>query len=105
MSDLFESYMLIDILKRFSPEVTEKQLIEMKVITEDHILRYLPQARLGLLVGEVYTALTDIENQTGLEVIMRGLLPPHEKRKIEKLAMLSSNTLISGEHSMDLKDL
>ena len=72
---------------RFSPEVTEKQLCEMRVITEDHILRYLPQARLGLLVGEVFAALTNIENQTSLEVIMRGLLPPHEKRKIEKLAI------------------
>ena len=49
---------------------------EMKVITEDHILRYLPQARLGLLVLEVYTALTEIENPTSLDVIMRGLLPP-----------------------------
>ena len=59
----------------------------MKVITEDHIMRYLPQARLGLLVREVYTALTDIENPTSLDVIMRGLLPPHEKRNIEKLAI------------------
>ena len=59
----------------------------MKVITEDHIMRYLPQARLGLLVREVYTALTEIENPTSLDVIMRGLLPPHEKRNIEKLAI------------------
>ena len=62
------------------------------MITEDHILRYLPKVRLGALCIEVFIALTEIGNSTSLDVIMRGLLPPHEKTQIEKLAIDEAKT-------------
>ena len=77
---------------RYTPEDTEKELEEMKMITEDHILRYLPKVRLGALCIEVFIALTEIGNSTSLDVIMRGLLPPHEKTQIEKLAIDEAKT-------------
>ena len=79
-------------MSRFCGSEVERELKDMKMITEDHIVRYLPKVRLGLLCLEVFVALTQIENQTSLEVVMRGLLPPHEKTQIEKLAIDEAKT-------------
>ena len=80
------------IVSRYCGSEVERELGDMKMVTEDHIVRYLPKVRLGVLCLEVLAALGQIENQTSLDVIMRGLLPPHEKTQIEKLAIDEAKT-------------
>ena len=96
---------------RFSEESMDKELEVFKVVTEIHLIDSLRHIRggnnlqlqkwlkgfcPGNLCIQVYESLRKIQNETSLQTIMRGLLPPNSRLYVENHAIEQARGICSG---------
>ena len=65
----------------------EDDLYPYKSVTIEHMVRSLSKTPNGILCIKVFNALDKIHNKTPLESIMRGLMAPKQRWKVEETAL------------------